>query len=61
MSLKKRLVFFITLLLVVVVAVLATVSFVGMRKEIVDGVQKEIQAAMRGNREALMGSATFFL
>ena len=53
MSLKQRLLFFVTVLLVVAVALLSAVSYWQMRTEIVVGVDKEIDTAIRGNREAL--------
>lgn len=53
MSLKQRLLAFVALLLLVVIAALAGVAYWQMRNEIVSGVNKEIEAAVRGNREAL--------
>jgi methyl-accepting chemotaxis protein len=53
MSLKQRLLAFVALLLLVVIAALAGVAYWQMRNEIVNGVNKEIEAAVRGNREAL--------
>ena len=53
MSLKQRLLAFVAILLMSVIAALSAVAYWQMRAEIVDGVNKEIEAAVRGNREAL--------
>ncbi len=53
MSLKQRLLAFIAVLLVVVIAVLSILAFQRMRNEIIDGVHEELGAAIVGNREAL--------
>ncbi len=53
MSLKQRLLAFVAVLLITVVAALSAIAYVQMRSEIVDGVSREIEAAVRGNREAL--------
>lgn len=53
MSLKQRLLAFVAVLLLTVVAALSAVAYLQMRAEIVDGVNKEIEGAVRGNREAL--------
>lgn len=53
MSLKQRLLAFVAVLLMSVIAALSAVAYWQMRAEIVDGVNKEIEAAVRGNREAL--------
>ncbi len=53
MSLKQRLLAFVALLLMLAVALLSGLAYWQMRAEIVDGVNKEIDAAVRGNREAL--------
>ena len=53
MSLKQRLLAFVALLLIAVIAALSAVAYVQMRGEIVNGVTKEIEAAVRGNRQAL--------
>ncbi|MEI7430182.1 MAG: methyl-accepting chemotaxis protein [Betaproteobacteria bacterium] len=54
MSLKQRLLFFVTALLLVVIAALSGIAYWQMRNEIVASVNKEIEAAVRGNREALV-------
>ena len=53
MSLKQRLLAFVAILLLAVIASLSSVAYWQMRAEIVNGVNKEIEAAVRGNREAL--------
>ena len=53
MSLKQRLLAFVAVLLMAVVVALAGIAYWKMRAEIVDGVNKELTAAVRGNREAL--------
>lgn len=53
MSLKQRLLILVAALLLVVTAALSAVAYWQMRKEIVSGVEKEIEASVRGNREAL--------
>ncbi len=53
MSLKQRLLAFVALLLMIVVAALTTMAYWQMRSEIITGVNKDIEAAVRGNREAL--------
>ena len=53
MSLKQRLLVFVAVLLVAAVALLSGLSYWQMRTEIVVGVDKEIDSAIRGNREAL--------
>ena len=53
MSLKQRLLFFVAALLTAVVVALAGIAYWKMRTEIVDGVNKEVTAAVGGNREAL--------
>ena len=53
MSLKQRLLVFVAILLMVVIAALSGLAYWQMRTEIVNGVNKEIEAAVRGNREAL--------
>ena len=53
MSLKQRLLVFVAILLLVVIAALSGLAYWQMRTEIVNGVNKEIEAAVRGNREAL--------
>lgn len=53
MSLKQRLLVFVAVLLVAAVALLSGLSYWQMRTEIVAGVDKEIDSAIRGNREAL--------
>jgi methyl-accepting chemotaxis protein len=54
MSLKQRLLVFVTALLLLVIAALSSVAYWKMREEIVASVDKELQAAVRGNREALV-------
>jgi len=53
MSLKQRLLAFVAILLVVVITVLAVLSYQRMRGEIIEGVRHELDAAMLGNRNAL--------
>ena len=53
MSLKQRLLAFVAVLLLVVIAALSGMAYWQMRAEIVQGVDKELAAAVRGNREAL--------
>ena len=53
MSLKQRLLVFVAILLMAVIAALSGLAYWQMRTEIVNGVNKEIEAAVRGNREAL--------
>ena len=53
MSLKQRLLAFVAILLLAVIASLSSVAYWQMRAEIVNGVNKEIEAAVRGNCEAL--------
>lgn len=53
MSLKQRLLVFVAALLVAAVGLLSGVSYWQMRNEIVVGVNKELDTAIRGNREAL--------
>ena len=53
MSLKQRLLIFVATLLAVVIAGLSGIAYWQMRAEIVDGVGKEIETAVHGNREAL--------
>jgi methyl-accepting chemotaxis protein len=53
MSLKQRLLAFVAILLLTVIAALSGMSYREMRSEIVAGVSHEIEAAVRGNREAL--------
>ena len=53
MSLKQRLLAFVALLLMIAVAALSAIAYWQMRSEIIDGVNKDIEAAVRGNREAL--------
>ncbi|SFN40205.1 methyl-accepting chemotaxis sensory transducer with Cache sensor [Formivibrio citricus] len=53
MSLKKRLLAFVVLLLMTVIASLSGIAYWRMRAEIVEGVNKEIETAVRGNRETL--------
>ena len=54
MSLKQRLLAFVMLLVMIVIAALASVAYWQMRNEIVDSVSQELSAAVRGNREALV-------
>jgi len=54
MTLKQRLLIFVTALLLVVIAALSGIAYSQMRDEIVASVNKEIEAAVRGNREALV-------
>jgi methyl-accepting chemotaxis protein len=53
MSLKQRLLAFVALLLVIVITLLAILSYQRMRAEIIVGVRHELDAAMLGNRSAL--------
>ena len=53
MSLKQRLLVFVAVILAAVIAGLSGIAYWQMRTEIVDGVNKEIEAAVKGNREAL--------
>ena len=53
MSLKQRLLLFVTTLLAIIVAALTTLAYKEMRDEIVAGVTYEIESAVHGNREAL--------
>ncbi len=53
MSLKQRLLAFVAILILTVIAALSGMSYREMRSEIVAGVSHEIEAAVRGNREAL--------
>ena len=53
MSLKQRLLAFVAILLLVVIAALSGMAYWRMRAEIVNGVSHEIEAAVQGNREAL--------
>ena len=53
MSLKQRLLVFVAVMLAAVIAGLSGIAYWQMRTEIVDGVNKEIEAAVKGNREAL--------
>ncbi|WP_263772378.1 methyl-accepting chemotaxis protein [Propionivibrio soli] len=53
MSLKQRLLVFVATMLAVVIATLSGIAYWQMRAEIIDGVNKEIEAAIKGNREAL--------
>jgi len=53
MSLKQRLLAFVAVLLLVVIVALSGMAYWQMRAEIVQGVDKELAAAVRGNREAL--------
>jgi methyl-accepting chemotaxis protein len=53
MSLKQRLLTFVAVLLMSVIAALSGMAYWQMRTEIVNGVSKELEAAVRGNREAL--------
>ena len=53
MSLKQRLLLFVTTLLAIIVAALTSLAYKEMRDEIVAGVTYEIESAVRGNREAL--------
>ena len=53
MSLKQRLLAFVALLLVIVITLLAVLSYQRMRAEIIVGVRHELDAAMLGNRSAL--------
>ena len=53
MSLKQRLLTFVALLLVIVITLLALLSYQRMRNEIIEGVVHELDAAMLGNRSAL--------
>ncbi|WP_287877582.1 methyl-accepting chemotaxis protein [Aquitalea sp.] len=53
MSLKQRLLAFVAILLVVVITVLAVLSYQRMRTEIIEGIRHELDAAMQGSRSAL--------
>ncbi len=53
MSLKQRLLAFVAILLLTVIAALSGMAYWQMRAEIVSGVSHEIEAAVQGNREAL--------
>ena len=53
MSLKQRLLALVVAMIMLVIAALSEIAYWQMRIQIVDGVNKEIEASVRGNREAL--------
>ena len=53
MSLKQRLLALVVAMIMLVIAALSGIAYWQMRTQIVDGVNKEIEASVRGNREAL--------
>ncbi len=53
MSMRWRLLAFVALLLLTSIAVLSGVAYLQMRTEIIKGVDHEIEAAVRGNREVM--------
>jgi len=53
MSLKQRLLALVAVMIMLVIAALSGIAYWQMRIQIVDGVNKEIEASVRGNREAL--------
>lgn len=53
MSLKQRLLALVVAMIMLVIAALSGIAYWQMRIQIVDGVNKEIEASVRGNREAL--------
>ncbi len=53
MSLKQRLLFFIALILAIVIATLSAITYWQMHVEIVNEIHEELEASIKGNREAL--------
>ena len=53
MSLKQRLLVFVAVMLASVIAGLSGIAYWQMQAEIINGVNKEIEASVKGNREAL--------
>ena len=51
MSLKQRLLALVVAMIMLVIAALSGIAYWQMRIQIVDGVNKEIEASVRGNRE----------
>ncbi|MCG2576321.1 methyl-accepting chemotaxis protein [Dechloromonas sp. XY25] len=53
MSLKKRLLVFVSVLIAITIGLLASLSYQRMRSEILAGVEDELNAAISGNRHAI--------
>ncbi|HLO62176.1 MAG TPA: methyl-accepting chemotaxis protein, partial [Azonexus sp.] len=53
MSLKKRLLLFVSVLIAITIGLLASLSYQRMRSEILAGVEDELNAAISGNRHAI--------
>jgi methyl-accepting chemotaxis protein len=53
MSLKKRLLVFVSILIAITIGLLAILSYQRMRSEILAGVEEELNAAISGNRRAI--------